>query len=607
MNLPTLDETNVASVGLNRFKESWNDVKLVAMYRNGRHTGKWEEYTARELTEEILHLTTAWRMLGVKPQECVAIMSPNRPRWFTTLISLLARNAATVPVYPTLTARESAFILRDSDARYIVVDTVDQAEKILSVFDELPGLRKIFVMDPVSDPSDPRVGAFDDLITMAQGHVDVDAVVREIREITGDDIAAIVYTSGTTGRPKGVVLTNANILGQRVALTYYGFTPDDIFLNHLPFSHSFGLTADLFGSICACAKLVISDGMKPEQIRYSLTTIRPTVLMSVPRLFEKLYVQVQQVVSQKPAGVRALFNAALDIGKRVFDLKTEGKRIPLTLALKYMGARRITGKVRRQAGLDRVRIAYAGGAPTSRELCYFFQSLGIDIYQGYGLTETSPIANVNLPGKNKLGTVGPPIPGVEEKIADDGELLIRGHNVMKGYHNDPEATAEVIDDEGWFHTGDIAGIDDDGYVTILDRKKELIITSGGKNIAPLGIEMAFNTEIYIERVIVIGDARKYLTALVCPNFKTLGEWASQNGIQVGSDADLAVNPDIVRLLEERVAEINKGLARFQQIKKIVVMNNEFSEQAGELTPTLKLKRRVIDSKYADAIESMYAE
>ena len=604
MNIPTLSETSMAGLCLNRLRESWGDVKLVAMYRNGRHTAKWEEYTAQEVAEEILLLTTAWRMLGLKPQERVALMSVNRPRWLTTLISLLSRNAVTVPVYPTLTAQQAAFILRDSDVRYIVVDTVEQAAKICSVFDELPGVRKIFVMDPISDRSDLRVRAFDDLITMAGGHVDVDAVVREIHKITGDDAVTIVYTSGTTGRPKGVVLSNTNILSQQVAGACYGFTPDDIFLNHLPFSHSFGLTADLFGSIDARAKLVISDGIDPEQIRHSLVTIRPTVLMSVPRLFEKLYVQIQQVVSQKPARIQKLFRTALDIGKRVFDLKSEGKRIPATLSMKSIAARLITGKVLRQAGLNRVRIAYAGGAPISTALCYFFQSLGIDLYQGYGLTETSPIANVNLPGKNKVGTVGPPIDGVAEKIADDGELLIRGNNVMKGYHNNPEATSEAIDEDRWFHTGDIASFDDDGYVKILDRKKELIITSAGKNIAPLGIEMAFNTEVYIERVVVIGDGRKYLTALVCPNFNTLGEWASRNGLQVDSDADLAANTDIVRLLEERVAEINKGLARFEQIKKIAVMDHTFSEQTGELTPTLKLKRRIIDSMYIDAIESL---
>jgi len=605
VDVPILEEKSVVAVGFNRLRETWDNVQLIAMYRDGRHTGQWEHHLAREVAQEILHVTTAWRILGVRPQECVAIMARNRPRWLTTVISLLGRNAATVPVYPTLTAEEAAFILRDANARYVMVDTMEQARKILSVFDGLAGLQKIFVMDPITDRTDARVGAYDDLIDMARGHVDIHAFCEEAREIAGQDVAAIIYTSGTTGRPKGAVLTNTNLLSQRIALTPFGFTTDDVFLNHLPFSHSFGLTADLFGSIAARAKLAISNGMAPQDIRHALTTIRPTVLMSVPRLFEKIYVQVQQVVSQKSPTAQALFNAALDVGRRVFDLKSEGKRIPTTLALKYLAARRITTKVREQAGLDRVRVAYAGGAPTSCELCYFFQSLGIDIYQGYGLTETSPIANVNLPGKNKLGTVGPPIPGVEERIAEDGELLIRGDNVMKGYHNRPDETAEAIDDEGWFHSGDIGAIDEDGYLRIVDRKKELIITSGGKNVAPLTIETAFNTEVYIERVVVVGDGRKHLAALICPNFKMLYGWARAKGIQWDSDADLAAHPDVIQLLEERVQEVNKAFARFEQIKKITVMDHEFSEETGELTPTAKVKRRNVDAMYAQTIESMY--
>lgn len=606
MDYPTFDEKSIIAVGLNRLKDTWNEGKLVSMYRDGHYTGQWETLLVKDQVHEFLRLATAWRILEVMHGDRVAIMAKNRPRWIATMLGLLARNAVTVPVYPTLTAEEAAFILRDSGAKYVVVDTIDQARKILSVFDGLPVLRKVFVMDPMPDRTDPRIAPYDDLIEMGQAHMDTGAIWQQVDEITGKDDAVIIYTSGTTGRPKGVVLTNANILSQRVALDFFGLTPDDVFLNHLPFSHSFGLTADLFGSIAARAQLAISPGMTPQEIRHSLTTIRPTVLMSVPRLFEKIYVQVQQVVSTRSSRARALFNAALDVSKRVFDLRSEGKRITMTLALKYRLARRITTKVRRQAGLDRVRIAYAGGAPTSRELCTFFQSLGIDIYQGYGLTETSPIANVNLPGRNKLGTVGPPIPGVEEKIAEDGEVLIRGGNVMKGYHNAPEATAEVIDEEGWFHSGDVGAFDEDGYLKIIDRKKELIITSGGKNIAPLAIETAFNTEVYIERVVVVGEGRKYLSALVCPNFRMLYGWARQNGIQWRSDADLAAHPDVTRLLEERVQEANKRFARFEQIKKIAVMDHEFSEETGELTPTAKVKRRAVDSMYAATIESMYA-
>ena len=607
MDYPSFDEKSMAAAAFNRAKRHWDEVKLVAMYRDGRHTGRWESYTVKEMADEQHHLTAAWRILGVKSQERVAIMAQNRPRWIHTLRSLLADNIITVPIYPTLTAQDAGFILRDSGARYVVVDTMDQAEKVLSVLDELPDLEKIYVMDPVAERTDARVAPYDDLIDMAEGRVDMQAIYERVREITEEDIAAILYTSGTTGRPKGVVLSNANFLSQRVVLPHFNLTPNDVFLNHLPFSHSFGLSSDLFGSGEVGATLVIAEGNAPQQIRHALTTIRPTVLMSVPRLFEKIYVNVQRVVSQKSPRAQTLFNAALNVGKQVFDLRNEGKPIPMALALKYRLARTQLMKVRRRAGLDRVRVAYPGGGPTSRELCYFFQSLGIDLYQGYGLTETSPVANVNLPGKNKLGTVGPPIPGVEEKLAEDGEILIRGKNLMKGYHNNPEATAEAIDDEGWFHTGDIGVFDEDGYLKIVDRKKELIVTSGGENIAPLAIEAAFNTEPYIERVVVVGDGRKYLAALVCPDFEVLYDWAREKGLSWGSDAELAAHPEVTRLLEERVNEVNENFARFQQIKKIAVTDHVFSEETGELTPTQKVKRRVVDSAYKEIINSMYPD
>jgi long-chain acyl-CoA synthetase len=289
----------------------------------------------------------------------------------------------------------------------------------------------------------------------------------------------------------------------------------------------------------------------------------------------------------------------------VFDHKNEGRPVPAGLAWRFALAKRILRKVRRQAGLDRVRVAYAGGGPTSRQLCYFFQSLGIDIFQGYGLTETSPIATVNVPGKNKLGTVGPAIENVQIGIADDGEILIRGPNVMRGYFHNPEATREAIDADGWFHSGDIGHLDDDGYLTITDRKKELIITSGGKNIAPLAIESAFNTEKYIERVVVVGDGRKHLTALVCPNFGLLAEWAKRRNLRWDSAGELIRAPEVHRLIEARVAEVNDKFARYSQIKRFTLMNHEFSEATGELTPTQKVKRKVVAEMYRAEIESMY--
>lgn len=606
-NYPIFEENNLAAIGMNRARDLWHEVKLISKYKHGRHGETWETYSVAEQAEFQFSLSSAWGGLGLQSQDRVAIMSKNRPEWVFTINSLLMTNLATVPIYPTVTAEEAAFILRDSGARFVVVDSLAQAERIDAVRGSAPALEGIIIMDALEKAPSAPMHSMESILQLGREALDLEALYRSVRETTPEHLAAIIYTSGTTGVPKGVMLTHGNFLSQRPLQTSFNLGPDDVFLNHLPFCHVFGLTADLFGSTALQATLVIADGIEPEKIRHALHTIRPTVLMSVPRLFEKVYLQVQQVVEQRPPAVRKLFHGSLAVGKEVFDRETEGKSIPLSLAIRHRFARRIAKRVLSQAGLDRVRLAYAGGAPTSKELCHFFQGLGINLYQGYGLTETSPVATVNLPGKNKLGTVGPPIEGVEVKIAEDGEILIRGANIMKGYFNNPAATAEAINPEGWFHSGDIGEIDADGYLIIRDRKKELIVTSGGKNIAPLPIESAFNTDVYIERVVVIGDQRNYLTALVCPEFGNLRAWAATQGLALESDQEIAAHPEVRKLLEGQIAAVNSKLPRFQQIKKFAILDHAFSTATGEITPTEKLKRRVIVEKYADLIEGMYAD
>jgi long-chain acyl-CoA synthetase len=605
MGFQPLPETSVAAVDLNRTAQFLGKDHLISKYKFGRHHDTWQNHTWDELEAEKLALISAWGKLGLNPGDKVAILGANRPRWITTAISAIAAALPIVPVYPTLTAEESAYVLRDSGAKIVVVDTMKNAKKVMENFHELPELSKIFVMDAIESSPDENIASFDSLIESGKPGANLDAVRETVSRIAPDDLCTLIYTSGTTGDPKGVMLTHGNFLSQRVLVALYKLSEDDIFLNHLPLCHSFGLTADLFGSSDVGAVMAIAEGMAPEQIRAALTEIRPTVLNSVPRLYEKLYVQVHQIVSSRPEKVQALFKGALAIGKQVFDLKNSGQPVPFGLLVKYKLARRILDKVRKRAGLDRLRIAYAGGGPSSRELCYFFQSLGLDLYQGYGLTETSPVSNVNVPGKNKMGTVGPTIKDVEMKIAEDGEILLRGPNIMKGYYNNPEATKEAIDADGWFFTGDIGTIDSDGYLTITDRKKELIVTSAGKNIAPLSLECAFNTDPFIERAVIIGDNRKFLTALVCPNVGPLTDWAKKQGLSWKDDAELVALPEVVELIEKRVAETNGQFARFEQIKKIAIMDHEFTEETGELTATQKVKRREVNRMYKEQIEALY--
>ncbi len=603
---PRFEETNIPAIGYNCMVRVWEKPKLVSMYQDGRHTGAWQSCTMAEQVSEQKQLARAWQLLGLDAEDRVAIMAPNRPRWVFSIYSLLTAHLVLVPVYPTLTPREAAYILRDSGARVLLVDSLERAQQIQTLRGELPALEHIFVMDALDAAPPEPIGTYDDLRDSAKGHEDDDALAEAIRAATPETLAAIIYTSGTTGPPKGVMLTHGNFMSQRPVLDLFNLGPDDVFLNHLPFCHSFGLTTDLFGSVAVGATLAIADGFQPAQIRHALTTIRPTVLMSVPRLYEKIYLQVQQVVAGRPRFVQRLFDGALRVGKQVFDLEAEGESLPAGLRFKRRLAGRITGKIRRRAGLDRLRLAYAGGAPAGQELYHFYQALGIDLFQGYGLTETSPIAAVNRPGQNRLGTVGQHAPGAELAIAEDGEVLVRGPLVMKGYYNMPEATAEAIDPEGWFHTGDVGEIDRDGFLRIVDRKKEIIVTSGGKNIAPQPIESAFNTDPYIERAVLIGDARNYLIALIIPDFDALARWAAGQGLSDLSHEALAAHPEVRRLMAERVDLVNADLARFEQIKRFAILAAPFSVQTGEITPTEKVKRRVIATKYADVIDALYA-
>lgn len=623
------EETNIVSILMNRVCDIWDEVKIISKYKNGLHGEEWQGYTISENMKIQLNLAAAWIRLGLSPQDRVAIMAVNRPRWIFTIHSLLTANLVTVPVYPTLTAEEAAFILRDSGAKCVVVDTFAQANKIISVLDSLPDLQGIYIMDKLEQEPDSPISTFDALLESAPEQVDAERVYawlganasghavpanpnitellcERIRRITPEDMAAIIYTSGTTGQPKGVVLTHRNFLSQRPLQRGLNVGRDDIFLNHLPFCHSFGLTTDLFGSLEVQATLVIADGIQPEQIRHALHTIRPTVLMSVPRFFEKIYMQVQQVVEQRPKLAQWLLESSVGTGTAAADLVTAGRTVPLWLRVKYRLSRVITNKVLRQVGLDRVRLAFVGGAPAGVELFRFFQGLGISIFQGYGLTETSPAVTLNLPGNNKLGTVGLPISGVEMKTAEDGEILIRGECVMKGYFENPAATDDVIDSDGWFHTGDMGKIDQDGYLRIVDRKKELIITSGGKNIAPLALESAFNTDRYIDHIVLVGEGRHYLTALVFPDFGRIREWAAAKGLACRNNQEIASHPEVRKLLEERIADVNERFARFEQIKKFAILEQPLTIEGGEITPTEKLKRQVIAERYRSVIDGMYA-
>ncbi|HPQ69333.1 MAG TPA: long-chain fatty acid--CoA ligase [bacterium] len=592
---------------LNRSLQHGERVSLLCPWKDGRKTSEFHPYTWNERLRMVEDAACGLLALGVQPGERVAVIGPNRLRWLDGFWGTLLAGGVVVTVYPTLTAQDMAVILADSGARFAFVSDTTIRDRVIAKKDQLPALEKMIIMDPYKKTSDEVIG-HDDLYALGAAHRDLDALHARMSAQQPDDVAVLIYTSGTTGEPKGVMLTNANFDSQRVVTKIFAYHADDVWLNHIPLCHSFGLTGDMLASGDAGGTLALASGIDPEELRASLAAVRPTVLISVPRLYEKMFLKITSTLAQKPPFVQGLFAKAHAVGREMFKRYTSiGKEPPLKMRLKHRLADRVLSKVRKQAGFENIRVAYAGGGPISAELVTFFQGLGIDIYQGFGLTETSPVVTVNRPGKNKLGSVGPALPNAEVKIAPDGEIMVRGPMVMKGYWNKPGDTTETIESDGWMHTGDIGHLDNDGYLFITDRKKEIIVTSGGKNIAPTRIENLFNMDPLIEKVVVIGNARKFLAALICPNFEELVRWAKANDVPTEPVEEMVEHSAVTALYRQSVERVNEQLARFETIKRFAVMDHVFDEHHGELTATQKVKRRIVDEKYKELIDSFYIE
>ncbi|MBF0120799.1 MAG: long-chain fatty acid--CoA ligase [Desulfobacterales bacterium] len=536
-----------------------------------------------EADQIIRNFVKGLSVLGFKPFDSLAIFSENRPRWIFSCLGAMLSRGVFVPIYPTSKKIDVEWILSNSSAKFVVCGSMQHAEIVIELKSTLVNLNKIILMEPITEKHEDIIG-FDELIEIGQksgiSDLEIDEKIDEIQE---EDLATIIYTSGTTGKPKGVELTYKNFLAQTPLEKDFDFSENELFFAHLPLCHSFGLSIDLLLAVNIGATLFVADSLETNYIRKNLKLCRPTFMASVPRLWEKIYITIKERV-----------NSQNFIKKFIIKV------------LKYAAKGMVMNLVKSQVGLDRLKYSATGGGPIDPKLIEYFGELGITLYQGYGLTETAPIIAANTPKFNKTGTVGKPLPNVELKIAKDGELLVKAPQIMRGYHKNPGATSEVIDKEGWFSTGDIAEIDKDGFVKITDRKKELIITSAGKNIAPQPIENEFNTDPYIEIACVIGDRRNFISAIIVPEFDNVRNWLKNNTSEWIEDNEKLINhPKVVELFNERVAIANKNLAKYEQIKKFSVVSNPFSVENGELTPSLKKKRRVIHEKYKDIINSMY--
>jgi long-chain acyl-CoA synthetase len=569
-----------------------------------KRDGAWRGISSDEFRTAVEELSMGLRSLGVDKGDRVAILSENRPEWAIADLATLAAGAADATIYATLTPAQVLYILNDSESKVLFVSNATQAAKVAEVRAQARYLKHVIRMDPA-----PLEGTllFDDL--RAQGRAalaaDKGAVRKRAQEVRASDLATLIYTSGTTGDPKGVMLTHANlvsnVLGAARVVTW--FTPDDVCLSFLPLCHSFERTAGHNFMLYVGATIAYAESV--EKVPENMGDIRPTVMCSVPRLYEKMYARVNEKVAGDPPLRQKIFRWAVGVGRRAFAHQVARTRPGIFLKLELAVADKLVfSKIRERTG-GRLRVFVSGGAPLAREIAEFFGAAGLLVCEGYGLTETSPVITCNRPDWIKPGTVGLPLDDVEVKIAEDGEILARGPNIMKGYFKKPEATAEAIDPDGWFHTGDIGVLDKDGFLVITDRKKDILVTSGGKNIAPQPIENTIKTNRFFAEVVMIGNKRNYPAALVVPNFEVLEKWAREKGIAAGSREELLRKPEVVGHYQKLVNELTPDLAQFEKIKKIALLGKDFTIEAGELTPTLKVKRRVVEEKYKPLIDGMY--
>lgn len=575
------------------FNAVQSDSGRLMLFKEG---GRWKSISSRELYRRVTGVARGLRECGIKPGDRVAILGENRPEWTISDFAALMIGAVTVPIYPTLTSEQCEYLLQNSEAKAAFVSTAEQLNKILSIRGKTE-LKHIFVMDRTLRPNRSVVWMSD---FYRKGSVKRDPEFEAMaRQITPSTLATLIYTSGTTGVPKGVMITHGN-LASNIGASFSSFDirPGMVSISFLPLAHIVARHVDMGLLNRACT---LAYCPKIDDLSTVLKEIHPTLFVAVPRVYEKIY---NRASCRSAKGLKGdLFQWALKVGGQHISEILAGVR---PRALNWRVADRLVfSKIRKALG-GRVQLFIAGGAPLGRELGEWFAKVGIEIYEGYGLTETSPLVAINSPGHNKLGSVGRPLHNVEVRTADDGEILVRGPNVVQGYWRMPEETQDSFDGD-WFKTGDIGNIDADGFLTITDRKKNLIKTSGGKFIAPQPIETTLKRNTLIAEAAVIGDRRRFPAVLIAPTFDLLEAWAHQNRIAFDQHADLVAHPRVRKLYEDIVNDVNEGLAKYEKLKKILILPDDLTVANGTLTPTLKLRRHHLESQYRESIERLYAE
>jgi long-chain acyl-CoA synthetase len=596
-------------------KYEFNNIPQMFMARAAQYTGKkafrfkrgekWVDMTWDEIRELVMAIASGLIEIGIKKGDKVNILSQTRYEWVLSDIGSLSIGAITAPIYPSNTSAQCEYIINDSESRLIFVENQQQLDKIREIRKNIPNVIKIVVFESGFKTDDPTVISLDELIKIGKSALkNNEATIKKtIDEIKPDDLATFVYTSGTTGPPKGVIQTHKNHIAMVSNLRkVYDHRSGDVNLFFLPLAHSFARAIEYFSIYTADGMVAFAESI--DKVAQNLVEVKPNIMASVPRIFEKVYQAVLSGAQASPLK-KKIFDWAVGVGRQVSQLIQKKQPIPLGLRIKRAIAHKLVfSKLHEKLG-GRIRFFVSGGAPLSREIAEFFHAAGILILEGYGLTETCPATHINRYDNYKFGTVGQAIPGVEVKLAPDGEIIVRGDNIAKGYYKKPEATKEVFSEDGWFKTGDIGEIDSEGFLKITDRKKDLIKTAGGKYIAPQNIENMLKADPFVSQAVVIGDQKPYCVVLIAINKEEAEKFAKEKGIQYKDYLDLTKKPEIRERVKQTIDAVNSKLAKFETLKKFEILPKDLTQEDDELTPTLKVKRKNITKKYKDLIESMY--
>ena len=566
----------------------------------------WKSLTWSQTRDRVFNLAAGLVDLGLEPQERVAIASTTRIEWILADLAILCAGGATTTVYPSTAAGDVAYILGDSESVVVFAENPDQATKVLTA--ELPRLKAIVLFDGTADgTADVTVLTLDELTARGKARLqnESDLVDKRIADCGPEDLATLIYTSGTTGRPKGVRLVHDNWTYEGKAVAALGILgPTDVQYLWLPLSHVLGKVLSALQLEFGFSTAVDGD---LTRIVENLGVIKPTFMGGAPRIFEKVRAKVT-LTAQGGGGLKAkIYDWAIDVGIQASRVRQQKKEPGILLKTQLAIADKLVLSTIRERLGGRIRFFVSGSAPLAKDVAEWFDAVGMTILEGYGLTESSAAASVNLPGDTRIGTVGPALPGSEFRIAEDGEIMLRGGGVMRGYHNNPEATAEVFTDDGWFHTGDIGELTD-GYLRVTDRKKDLIKTSGGKYVAPQKVEVIFSAQCpWAGHIVVHGEGRKFASALITMDPEMMTQWANENGMAGKSLDELAKEPAVIAMFQEHVDTLNSQLERWETIKKFVLLPQDLTIEDGELTPSMKVRRKVVEKKYLTELDKLYVD